>query len=255
MLVPSWRRTDWLAEWKSELWYVLQKCGRGQSLLFCLGAFTDAAWLRRNDCWPSPDEGLWLQSPSRCLSFLSAVAALAVALFLRSPGPLDTLLHAAQGHREHLLAHFLMIGIALLILPSTTSLQFGEYPTARVNFFRRWIFLGMKCGLLLLIVFCGAFDVAPIIGAAGLQPHATLAGYVLAFRWALIDQRRRCPVCLRLLSNPTSIGQPAHTFLEWYGTELICVRGHGLLHVPAIPASYCRCRWLNLDPSWNSLFS
>ena len=40
-LVPRAQRTDWLAEWTSELCYV----DHG-SLAFCLGAFYDAAWFR-----------------------------------------------------------------------------------------------------------------------------------------------------------------------------------------------------------------
>jgi hypothetical protein len=80
-------------------------------------------------------------------------------------------------------------------------------------------------------------------------------GYILGFRWLLIDQRRRCPVCLRILTNPTRIGHASRTFLEWYGTELICRKGHGLLHIPEIPGScYGPQRWLYLDPSWRSLF-
>jgi hypothetical protein len=83
-----------------------------------------------------------------------------------------------------------------------------------------------------------------------------LFGYVLAFRWILIDQRRRCPVCLRLLSHPTRIGGLSHVFLEWCGTEFICARGHGLLHVPEVAtSSYGSQRWPPLDPSWSSLFS
>jgi hypothetical protein len=88
------------------------------------------------------------------------------------------------------------------------------------------------------------------------QPHGLLVSLILALRWALIDQRQRCPVCLRLLSHPTRIGGPAQTFLEWYGTELICAQGHGLLYVPEIPSSCCNTqRWQYLDPSWSSLFS
>ena len=34
-------------------------------------------------------------------------------------------------------------------------------------------------------------------GAVYPATHARLQGRVFAFRWALIDQRRRCPVCLR----------------------------------------------------------
>jgi hypothetical protein len=57
-----------------------------------------------------------------------------------------------------------------------------------------------------------------------------------------------------VLTNPTSIGEPSRTLLEWYGTELICGRGHGLLHVPEIRNSYSEQRWLHLDSSWSSLF-
>jgi hypothetical protein len=267
LLVPHWRRADWLAEWRSELWYVLQgsnpygrrSCWNREAMFFCSGAFRDAAWLRFNGCNPDPRQHLWLQSPLRCLLFLATLAAAAAIFFFRSSGPLDTLLGASQGHRELIAAHFLIVFIASLTVPATTSLALGECPAnpnspARARRFRRWMFLGLKFSLIVPIVFCGTLDLAPIVSATGLQPHATLVGYVLAFRWALVDQRRRCPVCLRLLANPASIGQPAHTFLDWYGTELFCIKGHGLLHVPSIAATYSTQRWLDLDASWSGLF-
>jgi hypothetical protein len=43
--------------------------------------------------------------------------------------------------------------------------------------------------------------------------------------------------------------------LEWNGTELMCLKGHGLLHVPDSPAIwFSKQRWLCLDPSWSVLF-
>jgi hypothetical protein len=37
-------------------------------------------------------------------------------------------------------------------------------------------------------------------------------------------------------------------FLDWYGTELICAEGHGMMHVPEIPSSsYSAQRWVSLD--------
>ena len=156
-------------------------------------------------------------------------------------------------------AQFLMIVIALLILPATTTLALGEYPASahslnRAVRLRRWVLLAIKVVLVLLIVFFGTFDLTPIISRTGMQAHATLVGYILGLRWALVDQRRRCPVCLRLLSNPVRIGQPSNTFLEWYGVEFICARGHGLLHVPEMPTiSYRTQSWLCLDASWRSL--
>jgi hypothetical protein len=60
-------------------------------------------------------------------------------------------------------------------------------------------------------------------------------------------------VCLHLLSHPVRIGEASHTFLDWYGTEFVCARGHGLLHVGEVRTScYAPQRWLYLDPSWSS---
>jgi hypothetical protein len=157
--------------------------------------------------------------------------------------------------RQFALANLLILGIALLLLPVTTSLWLGDYPPGTFRL-RRWTFLCAKVVLLLPIIFCGTLDLGSLTSMGMIQPHGLLVGYILAFRWALVDQRQRCPVCLRLLSNPTRIGWASQIFLEWHGTEFICRKGHGLLHVPEIPSS-CNAvqRWLTLDPSWSSLFS
>ena len=42
---------------------------------------------------------------------------------------------------------------------------------------------------------------------------------------------------------------------DFDGTELIYRSGHGLLHIPELPASwFATQRWLCLDASWASLF-
>jgi hypothetical protein len=162
----------------------------------------------------------------------------------------------AKGHI--LLAYLLMIPVSFLLLSATTTLALGEYPANRYSpagatRLRRWIFLAIKIALLLPIVCCGSLDLASLV-AKGLEPHGLLVVLILAWRWALIDQRQRCPVCLRLLTNPTRIGGPSRTFLEFYGAELICAHGHGLLYVPEILTScYSTQRWQYLDPSWSSL--
>jgi hypothetical protein len=147
-------------------------------------------------------------------------------------------------------ALLMMMGISAMVLPAVTSLSLGEYPAHHL---RRWIFLAAKFVLVLPIVLFGTLDVFSLI-AIHLQAHALFVGSVIGFRWVLVDQRRRCPVCLRVLTNPTPIGEPSRTLLEWYGTELLCTRGHGLLHVPEIRNSYSEQRWLRLDSSWSSLF-
>jgi hypothetical protein len=79
---------------------------------------------------------------------------------------------------------------------------------------------------------------------------------LFGLRWSLRDQRQRCPVCLGKLSNPARVGQPSRSFLAWNGTELICVSGHGLLHVPEMATSwFSEQRWLYLDASWEVLFA
>jgi len=82
---------------------------------------------------------------------------------------------------------------------------------------------------------------APVLGR--LLPQFTLVAYFLAFRWAFLDQRQRCPVCLRLLSNPNRIGQLSQIFLERSGTEYFCINGHGSLYVPEFRTTFSAPCW------------
>jgi hypothetical protein len=139
--------------------------------------------------------------------------------------------------------------LSIIFVPMTTSLSLGEYPEQSGR--QRWLFLAGKLALILVILYCATCYVT----YHGCMPHGLLVGAILALRWAIVDQRRRCPICLRLLTNPVRIGQCSQTFLSWYGTEFVCPRGHGLLHVPEISNSaYSRQRWLTLDRSWHGLF-
>jgi len=149
-----------------------------------------------------------------------------------------------------LVAFLVMMMAVTLVLPAVTTMSLGEYPGRHA---RRWIFLAAKSALVLVIVLFGSLDLFSLI-ALHLEAHAMIVGSVIGLRWVLIDQRRRCPVCLRVLTNPTTIGEPSRTLLEWYGTELICTKGHGLLHVPEMRNSYSEQRWLRLDSSWSGLF-
>jgi hypothetical protein len=128
-------------------------------------------------------------------------------------------------------------------------------PTFDARGLRGWSFMAAKAALLMAVVFFVSFDTAPLISRAHMQPQLAFVGYILAYRWAISDQRRRCPRCLRLLTNPVRIGHPAGTLLEWYGAEFICSQGHGVLHEPEpLKSSYCIRRWVALDASWRELF-
>jgi hypothetical protein len=150
-------------------------------------------------------------------------------------------------------ACLIMLLFSAILLPATRlAMGSGDgRATARAT-----LFLAMKILLvqpilfsaLLLMVLLG--PIIPFAPQLGL-----LAIWILTCRWVLADQRRRCPVCLRLLDDPVRIGAPSETFLEWYGAEAMCARGHGLLHSTETSAVYpARPRWLRLDRSWSGLF-
>jgi hypothetical protein len=156
--------------------------------------------------------------------------------------------------------------LACLALPATTSLPLGEYRVSSRKLpwskrLRRWCFLGSKLTLLLPIVYFVSLDLAHFratvdpVTSEYIQLVSAFSICLFGLRWSLRDQRQRCPVCLGKLTHPARVGQPSRTFLAWNGTELICVVGHGLLHVPEMPTSWFSTqRWLYLDPSWEILF-
>jgi hypothetical protein len=121
---------------------------------------------------------------------------------------------------------------------------------------RRGLFLAAKTLLVVPIVLFGSLDVGSLGSSVSpLVLHVAFFCSLFAGRWILADQRRRCPVCLRLLANPVRMGEPSRILLEWHGTELMCLRGHGMLYIPEWPAIWSgRQRWMGLGPSWNGLF-
>jgi hypothetical protein len=253
VLAPGDQRAEWLEEWRSELWYI----PRRGATRFCLGAFRDALWVRRNDPSPLKRSLIHLESPLGCLAFLAAAAAVSSFIAVRLPGlPRPWPAHLSAG--DLLAGSISMLLMTCVFLPAT-GLAMGRapangHPVPWPGRLRRGIFLALKIALVQPVLFSGLV-VLVLVGpvAPGLGVCAT---WILAFRWVIADQRRRCPVCLRLLANPVRIGNSSHTLLEWYGAESICTRGHGLRLMPEISASYCgKQEWLDLDDSWRGVFS
>lgn len=130
---------------------------------------------------------------------------------------------------------------------------------------RWWGFFTLKTLLLLSICFVGSLEltgrisivlsgsVHPMVG-----PFSTwlfLVTAMVALSWSLHDQGRRCRFCLRRLGNEASVGTPGYLLLDWWGTELACSDGHGLLHVPEMKSSWQEFdQWVSLDESWKPLF-
>jgi hypothetical protein len=249
-LAPYDQRGEWLEEWRSELWYI----PRRDAMRFCLGAFRDALWLRRNNM----RRAHYLESPLGCLAFLVMLAAAGIFMAVCLPG-------LPQYPRSPLRARDLpgecigMFALSSLLLPA--MLAVGRVPAKRhsmpwPNRLRRGIFLVLKIVLVQPIMLCGLIFWTVIAPMALFAPLGLFATWVLVFRWVFGDQQRRCPMCLRLLTNPVRIGTASETFLEWYGAESSCSRGHGLLQVSETSVSYSRkAQWLGLGDSWSGLFS
>lgn len=253
LLVPDRERVEWLAEWRSELWHARQALGTARATAFCLGAFQDGLWLWGNAPRRPIRDIVNLNPPARCLGFLMllAAASLLVAYQIPNPPPIPA------RPSDHL---FLLIVIfACVILPTSTSLSLGDYRAnrrvpSRSTRLRRWVFLVAKIALILLMTYAPmrysayAVNADPHSSSAGLVIQALVWGLPFALRWSLHDQRQRCPVCLRLLGNPVRVGEPAGYFLEWNCTELICLRGHGMLYVPECHTSWFDTpRWFYMD--------
>jgi len=246
LLAPSDQRSEWMEEWRSELWYI----PRREATRFCLGAFRDALWLRLNSPNPRKRTGNHLESPLSCLALLATLAAVSIFIAVR----LEKMLPFPEDHGAPSLR---AAGTILLVFLPLATVAFAiayRSPMPQPSKLRGWIFLGLKIALLLPIL-QGAV-IAMIVFAPGAMGLSIITASVLLFRWVFADQQRRCPVCLRPLTKPVRIGTPSQTFLEWYGGESVCSRGHGILHVPEISCTHSRkAQWLRLDDSWSGLFT
>jgi hypothetical protein len=157
--------------------------------------------------------------------------------------------------------------LAILCLPAVTSVSmsessFSSHRPSRQAQLCRAGFLAAKVSLLLPIAWILPLDLAwgPDISDSAapeyVQLIATFCICLFGMRWVLLDQRRRCPVCLRRVTHPAQVGSASRTFLDWNGTEMMCMGGHTLLHVPGLPTSwFATQRWLYLDNSWEFLFA
>lgn len=251
LLAPGDQRVEFIAGWQSELWYI----PRQRATRFCLGAFADALWLRRNNLSPERRSGTYLESPLRCLLFLAVLAGACVWICLFLPAPRTMTPSAHLSARNVLDGCASMLAVSFVYLAAIGAAMgrsaLAAKPLPWLDKLRLGIFLALKVVLVQpIVLFAFLASLGIPLGTIGLATTWTLL-----YRWVLIDQRRRCPVCLRSLTNAVRIGTPSRTLLEWYGAESICPRGHGLLHSPEISASYSGTpQWLGLGRSWSGLF-
>jgi hypothetical protein len=148
--------------------------------------------------------------------------------------------------------------LALLILLPTVRLRLPAWNPAAAGFFLAKATLSLATVLLCGIEFTRASSITMLGGADGYTAVSAwlfVMGSTGALAWAIADQRQRCRVCLKRLGMAAHVGCTGCLLLDWAGTELVCVEGHGMLHVPEMVACWQDPdRWTVLDETWQGLF-
>ncbi len=249
----------------------------GKQLVRIAGVAPCGAWLPgKVDLWfLEPESAVAPASIGYVVAHLTALGreemfgpTVSITAYGANDSAVDLFGTALEGHtRLPFDVYRFALLLALLCLPGVTSVSMGDYSfnSHRPSWPRRicrWSFLCAKVALLLPIVYYAPLDLAwwhistASFASEYVQWIATFLLCLFGMRWVLLDQRQRCPVCLRRVTHPAQVGHASRTFLSWNGTELICMGGHTLLHVPGLPTSWFSAqRWLYLDSSWDFLFA
>jgi MacB-like periplasmic core domain len=173
---------------------------------------------------------------------------------------------ARRGVKLYLLVTVLSLAGCLVV----ASARFAVARTRRLRLgfrcaWRWWGFFVLKTVLLLSLCFVFALELAgrismfftgsihPFVGPSSAWMFLIAAMLILS--WSLHDQSRRCRICLKRLGNEANVGAPSYLLLDWWGTELVCPEGHGVLHVPEMSSSWLEFdQWVHMDESWKPLF-
>ncbi len=161
--------------------------------------------------------------------------------------------------RSFLWSFGLGLGLAIIIILPSLRLRMPSWNPRAAAFFAAKTALLLGVVLLCGIEFTHATSITMLGGTDVLaEPLSTwlfMLGSMGALVWSIADQRRRCRVCLRRLGMAAQVGCPGCLLLDWAGTELVCMEGHGMLHVPEMAACWQEPdRWTSLDDSWQELF-
>jgi hypothetical protein len=273
-IVPRAQRAEWWVKWDSSLanWWLLVQRGELPGSTYpalwrhLRDAFGDAIWLRF-------DRAKFLRFAKGPWIVFAAAALWLTAVGAASGGFRNTRLlidYAGRGHFQLIrridpfgvfLSYSIPIVFALLvglIIGSLRGAAFHRYG------WRYWAFFAGKTAAVAVCVPLLWIELAPVIRA--LRPNTELAVlltalvsrliFIVAFgcalAWCFSDQRRRCPVCLKRLAMPVTLGIWGSTF-EPVTTEFLCEDGHGSLSVPENEAAPEE-KWIKLDESWSELF-
>lgn len=156
------------------------------------------------------------------------------------------------------------LALSMAIVTTIVALRLRPARPQKGAFLRAGFFLLKTALALTAVLLCGLeFTRASSITMLGgtdawtepLSSWLFLMGSMGVLFWSVYDQRRRCRICLRRLGLATHVGCPGCLLLDWAGTELVCIQGHGMLHVPEMVACWQEPhKWTSLDESWQELF-
>lgn len=241
-IVPAVDRAEWSRFWHAELWCHRHSTHVQTTTDLHAGLVWDALWLRMESC-----RCVLRGTAMLCLLTLALACTLALLLATCSIG-------SWQGVAAHLVLNY---GCFLIATPLVLLVTFLTAPRRAVHAnpivkhrasrhagLLRASFFTMKAALLFVLAhllsatLCAPLAVSFPNTAAFLQIPLYVVLSVLALRWSFEDQERRCKHCLRLLEAPARVGRPSHNLLEWSGTALVCLRGHGVLSIPELETSW-----------------
>ncbi len=128
-----------------------------------------------------------------------------------------------------------------------------------------WLFFAAKVVVLLAVAAAAEAELAAR-NALNLYPSRFLFGLLIDWasvlaalfilRWAMLDQARRCPVCVRRLGVPVTSGSWSSALLEPATTEMLCDEGHGALNVADARSPFGEIRrWIAMEDSWRELLA
>ena len=267
-LAPWRERAHWRSQWESGLrdWWILVQRGEltkhaeAELTRHCRAAFRDAL-RRRCTRWQLRE---WARGPA-CVMCAALAPLLPAALLTRGFAVTRGLLAVVwqpPGQRDLLLVPY-VVPIVFAFATGVMLVAIGRLWVHGYGW-RYWAFFLFKILAAMLVVpllwieggtaLRGVLrhpELRVLIGVAG-SGVALVAGFGYALLWSFADQRRRCPVCLRRLALPVSLGSWASIF-EPATTELLCEEGHGRLCVTDADAGEAD-RWTELDASWRAFF-
>lgn len=243
-IVPAADRAEWTRFWRAELWYFRHAAPPPTTSDLYAGLLRDALWIRVES-----SRSALRGTAGQCLLTLLLLSSLALLLATCSIGSVHQVVAQLAGeYGRFLLATPLVLLVTFftaprravhanapgrLLVPQRAALVRGAYFVAKASAL-------FVLAYLLSASFCASLAISLPNTADFVRILLYVVLSVLALRWSFEDQERRCKHCLRLLDAPARVGRPSHNLLEWSGTALVCVRGHGVLSIPELETSWCQ---------------